>query len=145
VSAALIAAKSAADAAMTAAEKAVSAALIAAREAVGKAEVSQQRTNEGQNEFRGQLKDQAATFMTRTEWDLSHRALIEKLDIANAAVGDLRSRLDVGPPSLSVLQTRSDQETGRANRSAELWTRVVSVGALLIAFAGFVAAFVFKV
>lgn len=48
-------------------KEAVQAALIAADRATSKAEESQEKRNEGMNEFRGQLKDQAGTFITRTE------------------------------------------------------------------------------
>src|SRR5579872_6286669 len=53
--------------ALDAAEKAVNAALVAAEKAVNKAEVAQGMRNEAQNEFRGQLKDQAESFITRVE------------------------------------------------------------------------------
>jgi len=48
-------------------KEAVGAALVAADRATTKAEDSQGRVNATQNEFRGQLKDQAGTFITRTE------------------------------------------------------------------------------
>jgi hypothetical protein len=64
-STAMIAAEKAIAAAMAAAEKAVVSALAAADKAVGKAEESQLRVNVSQNEFRQQLKDQAATFVTK--------------------------------------------------------------------------------
>jgi predicted lysophospholipase L1 biosynthesis ABC-type transport system permease subunit len=48
-------------------KEAVQAALVAADRATSKAEESQEKRNEGMNEFRGQLKDQAGTFITRTE------------------------------------------------------------------------------
>jgi hypothetical protein len=61
---AMVAAEKAITAATAAAEKAVLAALAATDKAATKAEESQVRVNEGQNEFRAQLKDQAATFVT---------------------------------------------------------------------------------
>jgi hypothetical protein len=50
-----------------ASEKAILAALTAAKEAVNKAEIAQEKRLDSVNEFRGQLSDQAATFVTRTE------------------------------------------------------------------------------
>jgi hypothetical protein len=50
-------------------EKAVGAALNSAHEAVNKAEEAQEKRNEGMNEFRGSLADQAKAFMTRAEVD----------------------------------------------------------------------------
>lgn len=125
------------DAALVAAEKAVAAALIAAKEAVNKAEVAQQRTNESQNEFRGQLRDQAATFLTRGEWDLSHKALNDKLAVTNDDLSLLRSRMDVGSPELSALRTRSDRDEGRNSGGRETWQIVVILVAAVMGVGGF--------
>lgn len=125
--AALTAAKTAVDAALAAAEKAVAAALIAAKEAVNKAELAQQRTNEGQNEFRGQLKDQAATLLPRTEYILAHRALEEKVEGALTEINTLRSRVDIGPPGMKSLQTQSDTDTGRRAGSLDMRTLVLGL------------------
>jgi len=65
--------------AMTAAEKAVNAALAAAEKAVTKAETSAEKRFDSQNEFREQLKDQATTFMPRSEAQLQLDALNEKM------------------------------------------------------------------
>jgi len=101
------------EAALVAAEKAVSAALAASEKAVNKAEISQNKVNETQNEFRGTLRDQASLFMPRTEVE----SLVREIRVAIAGLenvqNDLRSRLDVGPPSLATLQTRSDESAGR--------------------------------
>jgi len=48
-------------------EKAVAAALAAAKEAVAKAEIAAEKRFDSVNEFRGQLKDQQATLMPRSE------------------------------------------------------------------------------
>jgi hypothetical protein len=48
-------------------EKQVNLAFASSEKAVAKAEEAQQRVNEGQNEFRGALKDQAGTFATKDE------------------------------------------------------------------------------
>ena len=128
--AALVAAKTAVDAALAAAEKAVAAALIAAKEAVNKAEVAQQRTNEGQNEFRAQLKDQAATFLTRNEYQLAHNNVLERLQIAIQEIGLLRTQVQVGPPSLTTLQSESDARKGRDGGTGDTWKTVIaSIGA----------------
>jgi hypothetical protein len=131
LSAALLAAKTAVDAALAAAEKAVAAALTAAKEAVTKAEIAQTKTNEGQNEFRGQLRDQASTFLTRAEWDLSHKSLLEKVELVNRDNRELRSRLDIGTPEQAALQARSDHDEGRKENSSEFWTRAIAVLAVL--------------
>ena len=132
LSAALLAAKTAVDAALAAAEKAVAAALIAAKEAVTKAETAQQRTNENQNEFRGQLRDQANTFLTRNEYDLAHQALLEKLEGVAGSVATVNSRLDRAP-ELRALQADANRDEGRAARSSEFWTRALAVLAVMVA------------
>jgi hypothetical protein len=75
-------------AALVAQEKAVSAALDAAQRAVLKAEVAAERRFESVNEFRGQLADQAATLLPRTEADARFAALTEKFDGLYMALGE---------------------------------------------------------
>ncbi len=99
--------------ALTAAEKAVAAALSASEKAVDKAETNQKGINETQNEFRATLRDQAADLMPRAETESLVRELRGLIATQDKTIADLRSRLDVGPPSLGVLQARSDQSQGR--------------------------------
>jgi hypothetical protein len=66
--------------ALQAAEKAVTAALVAADRAVAKAEAAAEKRFESVNEFRGQLADQAGTFMPRVEYSAVHKALEERLE-----------------------------------------------------------------
>jgi hypothetical protein len=70
--------------ALTAAEKAVAAALSSSDKAVDKSEIAQKGVNEGQNEFRATLRDQAATFMPRTETE----SLVRELRAALASQDD---------------------------------------------------------
>lgn len=65
------------NAALIAAKEAVNAALSAAQTAVNKAEIANEKRLDNQNEFRGQLKDQAAQLMPRAEAD-AHFESIEK-------------------------------------------------------------------
>jgi hypothetical protein len=74
-------------AAFLAAKDAVSAALMSAEKAVDKAEQSQLRVNESQNEFRGTLKDQASQLMPRSEAESLIREMNTKID-------DLRTSRD---------------------------------------------------
>lgn len=67
-------------AALAAQKEAVSAALQAADRAVLKAEVAVEKRLEGQNEFRGQLADQARLFMPRTETQVEFSNIREKID-----------------------------------------------------------------
>jgi hypothetical protein len=66
--------------------KAVEAALLAAKEAVAKAENAASKRFEAANEFRGQLSDQAATFMPRGEAEARWAALAEKIDVLKEIV-----------------------------------------------------------
>ncbi len=84
-----VAQETAMSAALAAAEKAVAAALAAAEKAVIKAEVAADKRFDSVNEFRGQLADQAATFMPRTETALALLALTEKVDLAAAKLDKL--------------------------------------------------------
>jgi hypothetical protein len=81
---AMVAAEKAIAAAMLSQEKAVSAALAAAEKAVGKAEESQLRVNVTQNEFRQQLKDQAATFVTIPEFHSTEGAFKTQVEAVRA-------------------------------------------------------------
>ena len=49
----------------------------------------------------------------RTARRLLRAYLSAQVDELRRGLGDMRSRLDVGPPSLSTLQTRSDENVGR--------------------------------
>jgi hypothetical protein len=81
------------NAAFLAADKAVQAALLAAEKAVIKAEVAAERRFESVNEFRGQLADQAKTFLPRQEYDVQHAALAkglaERLEAESRRINEL--------------------------------------------------------
>lgn len=78
--AAFAAQQKAMETAFIAADKAVQAALQAAKEAVNKAEVAAEKRFESVNEFRGQLADQANTFMPRTEVAAAQQRNSERID-----------------------------------------------------------------
>jgi methylase of polypeptide subunit release factors len=126
--------------ALTAAEKAVAAALSASEKAVDKAEITQKGINEGQNEFRATLRDQAATLMPRAETESLIRELRGLISAQTEVINGLRSRMDIGPPSLGVLQARSDQQQGRMtgwNDIRLLVLALAAVGGFVLAFIGF--------
>lgn len=66
--------------ALVAQEKAVTAALQASKEAVLKAEIATEKRFDSVNEFRAQLADQSATLMPRSEFQVQHAALNDKID-----------------------------------------------------------------
>jgi len=74
-------------------ERAAQAGLSAAREASDKAEKAADKRFESVNEFRGQLTDQAATFINRAEYSVQHNALNEKVDSMAERVVQLELRL----------------------------------------------------
>lgn len=61
-------------------------ALAAAERANTKAETATEKRFDGVNEFRDQLRDQAATFMPRTETETIVRGLLEKIAAAEVRV-----------------------------------------------------------
>ena len=124
--------ETAVNAALVAQEKAVAAALAASEKAVNKAEAAQGNVNTNQNEFRGSLKDQAATLMPRSEAESIFRELRGLISAQAEVIGDLRSRLDVGPPSLTTLQARSDNDAGRRGGIASSWAVLIAVVGLIL-------------
>lgn len=86
------------DAALAAADRAVQAALASAEKAVNKAETANEKRFESVNEFRGQLNDQAKTFLPRSEYTVQHEALGDKV---NAAVKTLSDRIDANSKQIN--------------------------------------------
>lgn len=75
-------------------EKAVAAALAAAKEAVTKAEVAAEKRFDAVNEFRGQLKDQTATFISRTEVLALMKAIEDRVQSNDARITQVISRAE---------------------------------------------------
>jgi hypothetical protein len=82
--------------------------------AVTKAEEAQQRVNVSQNEFRGQLADQAATLMPRRESEAGHDEHTRQLAELREQIAQLRTELAVGPPGLSELSRTASHHEGAA-------------------------------
>ena len=80
-------------------------ALQAAEKAVTKAEVAAERRFEAVNEFRGQLSDQAGTFMPRSEADVRFGALTK---------------------DISELKKNSDESHGRGAGIDKVWAFLVA-------------------
>lgn len=66
-----------------------------------------------QNEFRGSLDDLGKTMATRRELEAALLAISQRIDDLGKQVGDLRSRVDVGPAQLHALQSGADTAIGR--------------------------------
>jgi hypothetical protein len=108
-------------AALAAAEKYSNAMYEAAKEAVGKAEAAQRAVNERQNEFRGQLSDQAATLMPRKEFESSLNSLRELVD---REVKTLRSDI------AGLRESRSEQG-GKSVGISTAWAILIAVVTLI--------------
>jgi hypothetical protein len=91
-SVAFAAAKEAVAAALASQEKATAAAFAAANEAVKTAQQANEKRLDSVNEFRGQLKDQTATLVTRTEVAVQFKAMADKVEEMTRALTEIRAR-----------------------------------------------------
>lgn len=96
-----------------------------------------------QNEFRGSLRDQAATQMPRSEAENVFRELRALIAAQAKDTTDLRSRIDIGPPSLSVLQARSDNQQGRQQGVQSLTTNAYGLLLAIAAIAGLIGHYIY--
>jgi len=104
-------------------EKAVMAALVAAEKAVAKAEIAAEKRFDAVNEFRGQLTDQAATFMPRLESEHRHSQAAEK-------IADLEQRLT---ENLASVNSRLDLTSGKNTGYSTVWAILVSAAVIAVA------------
>jgi hypothetical protein len=127
--AAFLAQQTAMRTALEAAEKAVATALTSAEKAVTKAEVAAEKRFEAVNEFRGQLSDQAATFLSRTEADVRIGALGEKVD----------QHAQLSSERISQIDRRLDLTQGKSAGLNAGWLILVGVVSLILALVGIFA------
>jgi hypothetical protein len=135
-----LAQKEAVAAALMAADRAVTAALISAEKAVSKAEDAAGKRFEAVNEFRQTLSDQTATFLTRGEYDASHKALTDLVstyaDRLTALELRLTSRLDRGEGAdtgAALYRTERRLDTGQVIAFATLALTIISLIVLYVA------------
>jgi cation diffusion facilitator CzcD-associated flavoprotein CzcO len=110
-------------------DKAVQAALQAAKEAVIKAELAAEKRFDAQNEFREQLKDQAATFMPRAEYSLQYQSLIES---NKASIERLDEKIAANTAGINM-------SNGGATTGQQIWDRFLSVAAILVSSGAVIA------
>jgi hypothetical protein len=120
LAASILAAKEAITAANSAQQDSVRAAFASAKEAVDKAASATEKRFDSVNEFRGQLKDQQLLLMPRAEAEVKVKGVSD---------------------AVAALQVRMDQQTGRGDGAATLWSILVAVGGLLIGALSVAAAF----
>jgi hypothetical protein len=121
--------------AFEAAEKAVSAALEASKQATTKAETAAEKRFESVNEFRGQLSDQARTFLPRGEYDEAQKYLVQKVEETSKHIADLELRLS---SRLDVTQggNVANAVTGRTRRENLLL--IATIISFLVAMASII-------
>ena len=80
--------------ALQAQEKAVQAAMDSAEKAVSKSEAATDKRFDSVNEFRKALEEQTLSFLTRTEYNVQHQSLGEKVDMNVSKIHDIEK--DIG-------------------------------------------------
>jgi uncharacterized DUF497 family protein len=138
--AAFIAQQTAMKTAFDAADKAVQAALESAEKAAALARTAAEKRFEAVNEFRGQLSDQAATFISRSEADIRITSLAEKLESETsryrATIGELElrltSRLDKAGGEIIGAAVRRSESRLDAGTIIQVISVLVAVAAVAI-------------
>lgn len=116
--------------------RAVASALMAADRAVAKAELAQEKRLEGVNEFRQQLSDQAAAFITRRELDARGSSIDIQIDALQQRLAELElrltSRLDRGSGEDSARAEIKTDTREEANRRTLMLGVIVSVVVIVV-------------
>lgn len=130
------------DAAFKSAESAVQAALNAAETAVQKAEMAADKRFESVNEFRGQLSDQAARFMSRDESIARHDRTQEQIkDNAERYHSELAVLRDRHDKDVSLINSRLDLTQGRSSGMEKFWGYIVGAIGLAGGIVGLILTF----
>lgn len=103
--------------ALSAAKEAVTAALLAADKATSKAELAADTRFASVNEFRGQLADQANTFMPRTEYGLAHQNLADTVLAVDHRMDAIGSRVDRAEAAQAASSLAQDRARAQSNWS----------------------------
>lgn len=122
--------KAAVFAALFAQEKMTAAAFASAEKAIDKAEAGQTAYNERSNEFRGQLDDQAKTFIPRNEADGRDERTREAIENMRKEMGVLRDEMR---RETSDLRKTRDESSGKGQGISIIWAGAVSVIGIIIA------------
>ncbi len=116
------------DTALMALEKASNASFHAAEAATTKAELAAERRFASVNEFRGQLTDQAATFVTRAESEAKHKSTADRIDTLSTSIAEKADVRAKGTDDrLAAMSTLSDGRLAQLNATiAALTSRIDS-------------------
>lgn len=129
--------------ALAAAKEAVAAALTAADRAVQKAETAAEKRFDNVNEFRGQLNDQAKTFMPRQEFQVQHDALESKVGVFVDSLSDKIDSLSRHvTESVASLQLSRATDRGQQTARKEDWTKNVAVIGVVFGLVGAISVIV---
>jgi hypothetical protein len=101
-----------------------------------KFEATVERDSVKQNEFRGSLDDLSKLMATRRETETAFASMGQRVDDQAKQIGDLRSRLDVGPAGLASIQAQQNQQTGRREGVQTVATNAYYAFAIFAALAG---------
>lgn len=107
-------------------DAALSAALEAAEKAVTKAQDSTEQRLEAANGFKELVLGQAATFLTRIEYDNAHQALVEKVDAADKSHAAALTALE------QRLQDRASGTRGQMIALAGVFLTALAIAATII-------------
>jgi hypothetical protein len=122
--------KAAVFAALSAQEKMTAAAFASAEKAIDKAEAGQTSYNERSNEFRGQLDDQAKTFIPRNEADSRDERTRESIEATRKEMGVLRDEIR---REVADLRKTRDESSGKGQGFTALWTMAVAFISIVLA------------
>ncbi len=132
IAAAFAATEKAITAAFAANEKAVAAAFISQGDSVKKAEQAQKDTNTQNNEFRGQLKDQAQTFVGRIEVD---NRLKNNEDKAYALVATVDTKVTELAKQVEAISNRIGAVENKGLGQSSMWGYIVgAIGVLAVIY-----------
>lgn len=120
-------------------EKVVEALRVSFSDRIDKFETSVADRFKQVNEFRGSLDDLGKQMATRRELEGLSASLNQRHEELVKTLGELRSRIDVGPAALGTLQQRIDTQTGQVigagEARASTKSAITTGGAILAALA----------
>lgn len=89
-------------------------------------EKAAENLKEYQNEFRGSLEDLSTKQATKLELAAAIKTVTDKIDLQSATLSELRSRLDVGNPTVAALQNQYSTSLGRGEGVAKAVAYLIS-------------------
>lgn len=94
------------------------------------------------NEFRNSLADLGATMATRRELEAFSSSTSDKIDDLRDQLGDLRSRVDIGPSELKALTQAVNESEGERAGTRATTAQIYTVIGIVAVIAGLVGHYV---